>query len=252
MSRIKISAVSYYNTFPFLYGIEQSGFLSTDSYLLQTDYPASCAQKLINDEVDLGLIPVAVIPKLKQHHIISDWCIGAVGEVLSVKLFSHCPLEEIEAVYLDYQSQTSIKLIKILFKYYWKREVRWLEGKEGYEQKINGKTAGLIIGDRAISLYSNYTYQYDLAKEWVSFSHLPFVFALWVSNKELPDDFIRAFNKALNFGVHHIEQSITYFEKSLNSPKAQIVDYLKNNISFPFDSEKKKGLERFLELAEGV
>ena len=79
---LKISAVSYLNTKPFLYGLFQSGM--EDSIDLSLDIPSECARKLVAGEVDLGLIPVAVIPQLKTPHIISDYCIGTEGAVKTV------------------------------------------------------------------------------------------------------------------------------------------------------------------------
>ena len=69
---------------------------------LSRDIPSECARKLIAGEVDLGLVPVAVIPEVNNAQIISDYCIGAEGKVHSVLLLSETPLEEIEKVYLDY------------------------------------------------------------------------------------------------------------------------------------------------------
>ena len=60
--RIKISAVSYLNTLPFIYGLEHSGLLSTVE--LSRDIPSECARKLLAGEVDVGLVPVAVLPEL--------------------------------------------------------------------------------------------------------------------------------------------------------------------------------------------
>ena len=36
---------------------------------LVLDYPAKVAQMLLNDEIDMGLVPVAVIPRLREWHI---------------------------------------------------------------------------------------------------------------------------------------------------------------------------------------
>ena len=90
---IKISAVSYLNTLPFVYGIEQSGYLQ--NYLMELDTPALCAEKLIKGQVDIGLIPVAVLPELKYYRILSSYCIGADGPVKTVVLYSNSPLEKI-------------------------------------------------------------------------------------------------------------------------------------------------------------
>lgn len=75
---------------------------------LTGDYPARIAEMLINGDIDLGLIPVAVIPQLPEYHIVGDYCIGTEGEIASVALFSEVPMAEVEKVYLDYQSRTSV------------------------------------------------------------------------------------------------------------------------------------------------
>ena len=84
---IKISAVSYLNTSPFIYGIEKYNF--NFDINLRLNYPTECANLLINNEVDLYLIPVVIISELKTPYIISDFCIGANGKVDTVCLFSN-------------------------------------------------------------------------------------------------------------------------------------------------------------------
>src|SRR5688500_1631846 len=118
---------------------------------LVEDYPAKIAEQLINDKIDVGLVPVAIIPKLKEYFIVSDYCIGADSEVASVCLFSEVRVEEIKEVYLDYQSRTSVNLAKILLREYWKLDVEFIDAKgEDFRNKIKGSTAGVVIGDRAL------------------------------------------------------------------------------------------------------
>src|SRR4051812_36736309 len=124
MDKIKISIVSYLNSKPFVYGIEHSDLLNEID--LQQDIPSVCAQKLIDGKVDIGLIPVAVLPLLKEKYIISDYCIGAVGKVASVMLYSDVPLDRISSVLLDYQSRTSVTLVKVLAKNFWKISPEWI------------------------------------------------------------------------------------------------------------------------------
>ena len=66
MDKIRISAVKYANTYPFMYGLIESGF--EKKVILETDHPAECASKLISGKVDIGLIPVAALPLLKEYH----------------------------------------------------------------------------------------------------------------------------------------------------------------------------------------
>ena len=92
MDKVKISVVSYLNSKPFIMGLLKSNL--ADRIDLQLDIPAVCAQKLLEGKVDLGLIPVAVLPLLKEKYIISNYCIGAAGKVASVMLYSDVPLKQ--------------------------------------------------------------------------------------------------------------------------------------------------------------
>ena len=214
-----------------------------DEAELVIDYPSKIAAMLLNDEIDVGLVPVAILPKMKEHYIISDYCIGSVGAVASVCLFSEVPLHEIKTVLLDYQSRTSVALLKVLIKEYWKIDVDFEDTSGDYQSKISGTTAGLVIGDRALQQRKVSPFIYDLGEEWEKFTGLPFVFAAWISNKKLDDNFIDEFNKANAFGLNRIEEVV----KENPFPVFDLHTYYKECISFKLDENKKKGLELFLE-----
>lgn len=238
--KIKAGAVSYLNTKPLLYGFQQGAF-GKELELIET-YPSALANLLIHDEIDLGLVPVAVIPQLKEHHIVSGYGITCDGAVDSVCLFSDVPLEKIETLLLDYQSRTSVALLKILLKEHWKIAPQLVEGKKGYEEEISGTTAGLVIGDRAFAQRERSTYNYDLGFAWKEMTGLPFVFAAWISNKELPEDFIARFNAANATGLSHIGDVIA------QNPGAgfDLKKYYTQSISYTLDDEKRKALKLFL------
>jgi len=249
MEKIKVSVVSYLNSKPFIYGLQHSEIINGID--LQLDMPSVCAQKLMEGKVDIGLIPVAVIPKLNTPYIISDYCIGAEGKVASVMLYSTVALNEIKTVLLDYQSQTSVKLVKILAKYFWKINPEWSTTKEDFENTISGTTAGVIIGDRTFGLENRYAYVYDLAEEWEKFTGLPFVFACWVANKKVSDEFIATFNKALKNGLDSRNVLIEEL-KLTNDYSTDLYHYLYENIKYDFDEEKKKALKLFLQYGNKI
>lgn len=243
MEKIKLSVVSYLNSKPFIHGLQHSDLL--EKIDLQLDIPSICAQKLIYKTVDLGLIPIAVIPQLKEYHIISDYCIGAEGKVDSVMLYSEVPLKEISSVLLDYQSRTSVTLVKVLAQKLWKIDPEWVKAEADYEKGISGTTAAVIIGDRTFGLENTYKYTYDLAEEWQKLTGLPFVFACWVSNKQLSDSFITDFNAALKKGLDDRKALVADLEKEKKYP-TNIDHYLHKSISYGLDSAKKQALELFL------
>ncbi len=244
LDKIKISIVSYLNTTPLVYGLENYGPIQ-GQIDLQKDIPSECARKLIAGEVDLGLIPVAAIPSLKEANIVSDYCIGAVGKVKSVLLLSDVPLNKIEKIYLDYHSRTSINLCKVLCRELWNLEPEFIASEAGFENKISGTTAGVIIGDRTFNLQKDYLYQFDLAEQWQVHTGLPFVFATWVSTKKLSADFIEQFNKALEFGLDQLDLSIEHSTQT-TIDKEGLKDYLIEYIDFDFDSKKREAMNLFL------
>ncbi len=250
-TNIKISAVSYLNTLPFIYGLDNYKDFSKDVEI-QKDIPSVCADKLINNDVDLGLIPVAEISKINNPKIISNYCIGAVGKVNTVLLLSDVPLKDIKQIFLDYQSRTSVNLLKILLKNYWKIKPEFKNTSGGYEDMISGTNAGLIIGDRAFEYSVKFKYVYDLSEVWMNFTSLPFVFAAWVANKELPQTFINNFNDALKKGLESKDLIINNYLKDNPNINFDIEKYLKQNISYYLDSEKRKGMDLFLKMLKSI
>ena len=235
--------VSYLNTRPLLLGMEQSPF--KERIELMKAYPAQIAQALLDDTIDIGLVPVAVMPLLKHPQLVSKYVIGTEGEVASVALFSQVPMNQIEKAYLDYQSRTSVALAKILFKQFWKKEVEFLNATEGYINQIHGNTAGIIIGDRALVNLDKFEHIYDLGLAWKAYSGLPFVFAAWVANKPIPLEFMEAFDAANGYGLSHLEDVIALIPA--NEQVYDLHKYYTENISYELTPEKKAGLDKFLE-----
>jgi Predicted periplasmic solute-binding protein len=240
--KIKVGAVSYLNTKPLLWGIEHSEVINKMELVL--DYPANLAKQLANGDIDMALMPVAAMKGIEGARIVGDYGIAADGDVASVCIFSHVPMEEIESVYLDYQSRTSVRLAQLLLKEYWKKDVQLQQAPENYIEYINGTKAGVIIGDRALKQLTNFEYIYDLATEWKSFTGLPFVFAAWISNKELPADFLQAFNDANALGLDHLDEVVM----ANPFPEYDLKKYYTENIHYYLDAGKRKGLEKFISM----
>jgi chorismate dehydratase len=128
-------------------------------------------------------------------------------------------------------------------KEYWKKEVELVDAKEDFRAQIKGSTAGVVIGDRALEQRRKSTYTYDLAAAWKAHTGLPFVFAAWVANKPLGQEFEDAFNSANRYGIEHITDVVAenpYDTYDLNR-------YYTKNISYQLTDVKRKGLALFLE-----
>jgi len=239
-----VGAVSYLNTKPLLYGIQRAD-LARDIELV-IDYPSRIAGMLLNDEIDMGLVPVAVIPKMPDYYINGDFCIGCDGPVASVCLFSDTPIEQVERVLLDYQSQTSVQLAKILLREYWKVTPELVDARENFRDQIKGSTAGLVIGDRALEQRKISKYAYDLGEAWKDLTGLPFVFAAWISNKPLDKKFMERFNEANGQGLAQIDKVVQ------DNPYSffDLHDYFTRHLDYKLDNAKREGLEKFLQYLE--
>lgn len=234
-----IGAVNYLNTKPLIFGLQQQPFASQIS--LQLDYPANIAKLLLTNKIDIGLVPVAIIPKMDDHFIISNYCIGAVQNVASVAIFSELPLHQVKTIILDYQSRTSVALTKILMQQYFKQNVHFIPASPNFIEDIKGTTAAVVIGDRALELLPKFEFVTDLAEAWIAFTNKPFVFAAWVANKKIKESFINQFNTANAYGLQNLDAVIAqnpYRHYNLQT-------YYAKNISYNLDEEKQIGLQLF-------
>ena len=223
-----------------LWGIERSPVMNEIELLL--DYPANLAESLKAGVIDMALMPVAAMPGIPGARIVSDYGIASDGDVASVAVYSHVPLESVERIYLDYQSRSSVRLATLLLKRWWNKEVELLPAPLDYIDLIGGTTAGVIIGDRALEQRPNFPYIYDLAEAWKDWTGLPFVFAAWITNKDLPAPFLHRFNEANREGLEHIDEVIQAYP----FPHYDMQRYYRHNIHYLLDGRKKQGLARFL------
>lgn len=245
MEKIRVGAVNYRNAKPLVYGLQQPEM--TKIIDLSFDYPARLVDQLNQGSIDIGLVPVASIPHIQGAKVIGKYGIATNGHVASVALFSQVPLEEIQTVILDYQSRTSVELLRILIRDHWKKEVAFLPSVgDEYIENIQGTTAGVIIGDRALLNLNRFTFVYDLGAAWNSLTGRPFVFAVWVASKQMEADFIKRFDEANSIGLNRLEE----LSKAWPLPGVDMLSYYRDRISYVIDREKQEALELFLRSIE--
>lgn len=244
MNPIRITAISYYNTLPFIYGLTYSGLLS--GYELNLEVPSVSARKIISNEAEIGLIPVGALPGISNYHIVSNLCIGADKDIKSVLLLANVAMPDIKTIYLDTDSLTSVNLVRVLAQKYWKTNPQWKSLSE-LKGKLSQDEGMVLIGDKTFGLSGQYPFCYDLAGEWIKYTGLPFVFAVWISRQPLPEQFEKSFQSALAWGVEHREESII-MAVNPHITDQELISYLKNDISYNLDEQKKKGMGLFLKL----
>jgi chorismate dehydratase len=231
----KIGAVEYLNTKPLLYGIYQTYDEKAD--IIQ-DYPSNVFKALKAGTVDIALVPVITLALLPNAYVAGRYGIATDGEVL---------MEEIDTVILDYQSKTSVALAQILLKKYWQKSVQIKEAQgPDFIKQIEGRTAAVIIGDRAMEANHHFPFVYDLGTAWTSWTGLPFVFAAWIATQPLDAAFIKSFDEANQMGLSNLEAVVAQFPYSHYDLKK----YYTDNIKFDITPERRKGMELFIALVK--
>ena len=236
----KITAVSYLNTIPFVYGLKHADNLRAELTLAP---PADCARDFMEGRADIALLPAAVVPQLKDATIITDYCIGAVDAVRTVTVMSNHPISAVKRIWLDAHSRTSVQLCGYLAKNKWRISPEWLHMSD-YSCVDNPEEgdAFLLIGDKVFANEGRFAYTYDLAEEWNKATKMPFTFAVWVARKGLSYDLHDELQAAFTFGVEHIYEAIL---ESDYADKEYAYDYLTRNIDFLFDIQKHNALKKF-------
>ena len=242
---IRISAISYLNSLPFAWCLENSPIMNEIE--LSYDIPSQCADKLLSDKADIGLIQIVETLRMPEHYIVSDLCIGAGDAVRTVLLASETPLNNISTIYMDSHSRTSVVLTKILAKHHWKISPEW----KNFSGDItayprNGTSAAVVIGDKAFGIKSPHIF--DLAVEWRKFSGLPFVFACWVANKQIDEGFLVRFNSAMA-NISTDMNAIAQYYRDRAPAGVDLREYWTKNISYPLTADKREGLKLFLKYA---
>ena len=240
----KVSLVSYWNTKPFLFGIQHSPVRK--HFDLQLDVPSAGGKKMLKAESDIALIPVVIKNEVPELQLITEYCIGATGPVRTVCLVSNVPIEEIKEIILDDHSLTSIQLLRILLKEFWNIHPKLIPATVAFFDSVKNNTAALVIGDRSFHVSNRYSYVYDLAEYWVKLTGLPFVFAAWFSRKPIDEEIASQLNSALKFGVDHIEE-VAALLASATVSEQEMLYYLKHNISYNLDNDKRRGMDLFLQ-----
>ena len=97
------AASSYLNAKPLIYGLEEAGHLS-----LTLDVPAKLIDGLRDRRFDVALLPIIDYQRLSDARLLTAGGIGCDGPTLTVRIFSHVPVEQIATLACDVHSHSSV------------------------------------------------------------------------------------------------------------------------------------------------
>ena len=237
LEKLRISVVNFLNSKPFTFALNK--FEKTYHYQLFYDVPSKCAEKVLLNQVDIGLVPTAILTN-SSLNIIGNYCLGATNEVKTVVLWHNKPIKDVKSIVTDPNSRTSNSLVKILASEYWNISPEWIDESDNWTKY----DAVVQIGDNVYEAPKKMKYKTDLSAEWYKYTRKPFVFACWVSRSKLSEEQVAAFNKLLKIGIDNME---TVIKNETPHYQYDVANYLTERIEFDFDEKKKEGLSFYLE-----
>jgi chorismate dehydratase len=246
-SKLRVGAVSYLNTKPLIYGLDQR----VEDIELVLDYPSRLADQLAAGTLDVALIPSIEFFRGTGYTIVSDACIACRGPVLSVKLYGRCPANKIRTLALDEGSRTSVALSRILLKERFGLEPELVHLPVSAGIGDTSADAVLLIGDRAIhSPAGQYDFVWDLGDQWCRWSELPFVFAMWTARPGADIERLEAaLGAARDEGLAHLHEIAAAEAPKLALTEPQVVSYLRDNLYFYLGPRERRGLRLFYDHA---
>jgi chorismate dehydratase len=244
---VRIGAVTYLNSKPLIEGLNE---LLPEAEL-SLDYPSRLAEDLEAGQLDVALIPSIEVLRHADYEIVSDACVATRGPVMSVKLYSRVPLGAIQSLALDAGSRTSAALARIMLEERFGVSPR-LEPLPFERSLGSTKTdAVLLIGDRAMHVPDEpFAATWDLGEEWLRWTGLPFVFAVWAAKGHTELGLVEeALGRARDLGIERAAEIARREAPHLEIAEKIAYDYLMKNLHFRLGPAERSGLKLFSELS---
>jgi predicted solute-binding protein len=224
----RIGGLSYLNTRPLVYGIED---------MVTPGEPARMADLMRRGQFDAAIVPVAEVLAHDEYDVLDGIAIAARGPVWSVFVAHRKPIQELRRVALDPASRTSEWLVRVILKFAYGVEPEYAMGA--------GDEASLLIGDQGIWFrHKNPGVPVlDLGEAWWKLTGLPFVFAVWAMPRgAVPGRLGELLRKAKADGLAHIEEIVQDTTEGTAEFRRQ---YLTRCVGYDLGDAEKQGIRRF-------
>lgn len=219
---------------------------------LSFSIPSRCAERVEQDAVDIGLVPVAEIAR-QQLEMAPGYGIACFGPVRSILLFSRVPWRNIRTLSADASSRTSVQLARVILRERYAAEPLVMAREPVLETMLFDADAALIIGDPALRLnLEELPFEHlDLGAEWLDLTGLPMVFAAWAGKPGLaPDRIERLTRESYDFGRARLGEIVERASAEHRIPAALADRYLRRHIRYELGAKEQDGLQAFLRLAK--
>jgi len=268
-NRLRVSAINFLNPAPLMWDFEhppQNSELA-QRYHLHYTLPSLCAEDLLANRADLGLIPIASLtPDLA---IVPGCTIASLDHVRSIQLIIKLksnrsePVDQtlatVRTIASDTASRSSLAYAQILFHKFIGTQPEFLPAPANPIAMLQQADAALLIGDPALlALESRDSIEraagpclwLDMAYEWRTRTRLPWVAAVWAVQPEAltavtPQDLIDDLQQSRDHGLAHIDSLVEEWTPRIALPPDTIHHYLTRNIHYTLDRDCIATIELF-------
>ncbi|MBW6414659.1 ABC transporter substrate-binding protein [Candidatus Methylacidiphilum fumarolicum] len=219
-----IGSVPYLNAKPLIYGLNNHIVFAA---------PAQLSLLLKEGKVDVALCPLGASLIEGWSYFVDGIGIVADGDVYSVILVNDKPLDALRTVRADFESRSSVLLLRVIFECFFGKPLRFVSA----EEEADGF---LLIGDKALQYRKEHPDRtvIDLGGLWKKLTGLPFVFALWTIRSGYEEK-----EKIKELLTQAKERGLASIEKIAQSP--QEITYLTHFIHYEVKGKEKMGIEEF-------
>jgi chorismate dehydratase len=252
---LRIGRIPYINCYP-VYGAIDRGLVRIDADLVD-GVPTALNSLMASRQLDVSVVSAVEYARDSQRYLLlPDLAISCDGPVRSVMLFSKRPANELSSrrVLVSRSSMTSVALLELLFESVWRAHPRFIptdaEISDVATFGAEDHDARLVIGDAALLLETrartrraagklgsaiddsslDYPYAYDLGGAWKDWTGLPFVFAVWVAQRNVAVDAALAAHAGLimsrDWGIGHVAELARQASGATGVPLSACEDYL--------------------------
>ncbi len=263
MNKLLIGEIDFLNCLPLFTLLKQENPGRDERRFIKGN-PAQLNAGLAAGEIDISpssSMEYALRPA--KYFIFPRLAITSYREVQSVIFLSRHPLERLRpgTILLTSQSLTSIYLLKLVLFHFHRYEAAAFQFlTREIEPAAPAADAALVIGDQALHFYHRPPrgfWVYDLGALWYQFTGLPFVYALWIGNRQALDDKqepLRELHRQLLRDKTRLEQFFPAIlaQACRRHPRLTpevIRDYWYRAISYDLGPRELAGLQLFYRLA---
>jgi chorismate dehydratase len=260
---VRVAAIDFLNPAPLMWDFEHPPRNATLAQRYQVHYtqPSLCADELLANRADLGLIPIASLtPDLA---IVPGCTIASLDRVRSIELIvKQKPgsaedvdpaLASVRTIAADTASRSSLAYAQILFRKFLHTDPEFVPAPADPVAMLAHADAALLIGDPALlALESRCRIEQaagpclwiDMAHEWRTRTSLPWVAAVWAVRPEAltaatvtAAQLIEDLQQSRDHGLAHIDSLVAEWTPRIAIPPETIRHYLTRNIHYTLDDD---------------